>query len=279
LKTLRAIDVCCGAGGWATAARGLPIEIIAAFDQSEDCLLTYKHNHPSVTTIQCDVIDYDFSKYIGVDLVLGGIPCEQISAARRGVPIAVKTMRIWKKLLGRMLKLPADLGAPYWIYEDVVDVLRFCDAPHIILDSAHFSCQRRKRAYLGTVAAKLERAINMGCFGHKARPGPYRLNPRTMSRRPGRAEVYNSDQFYPWMMAEKSPTVIGLSSRHDNYAAAECGNGWRQLEWQELAALQGFPDDYLFVGTPSRTVKMIAQAVQIDTARALLSDLVIRAKL
>jgi site-specific DNA-cytosine methylase len=52
------------------------------------------------------------------------------------------------------------------------------------------------------------------------------------------------------------------------------GGYWRQLEWQELATLQGFPSDYVFIGSPSRITKMIAQAVQIDTARAILTEFV-----
>lgn len=62
---LRAIDICCGAGGWAVAARGLPIQIEYVFDLESDCLLTYKENHPHVEPVCCDVIDFDFSRLIG----------------------------------------------------------------------------------------------------------------------------------------------------------------------------------------------------------------------
>ncbi len=37
---LLAIDICGGAGGWAIAARGLPIKIVAAIDHAEDCCAT-----------------------------------------------------------------------------------------------------------------------------------------------------------------------------------------------------------------------------------------------
>ncbi len=73
---------------------------------------------------------------------------------------------------------------------------------------------------------------------------------------------------------KKSPTVITLTSRRDCEAAAQAGEHWRQLEWQELAILQGFPEDYFFCGSPSRITKMIAQAVQIDTGRAILANFV-----
>ena len=48
----------------------------------------------------------------------------------------------------------------------------------------------------------------------------------------------------------------------------------RNPEWQELAALQGFPLDYLFYGSPTDVMKMVGRAVQIDLARAILSGIV-----
>jgi site-specific DNA-cytosine methylase len=48
MPEIRAIDVCAGGGGWAVAARGTPIRIVAAFDHDEDCLATYCFNHPGV---------------------------------------------------------------------------------------------------------------------------------------------------------------------------------------------------------------------------------------
>jgi site-specific DNA-cytosine methylase len=46
--------------------------------------------------------------------------------------------------------------------------------------------------------------------------------------------------------------------------------GARHLEWQEAAALQGFPEDFVFVASQSRASKMIAQAISIHVGRAIL---------
>lgn len=35
-RFLNAIDLCCGAGGWACAARGLPIRFVAVADLADD---------------------------------------------------------------------------------------------------------------------------------------------------------------------------------------------------------------------------------------------------
>src|SRR5690606_4081992 len=86
MRELVAIDVFAGAGGWAVAARGLPIRIAHAFDIKTDCLATYRQNHPDVKCWQCDVTNYDFTQF-KADVVLGGIPCEDVSAARRGIKL------------------------------------------------------------------------------------------------------------------------------------------------------------------------------------------------
>lgn len=245
------------------------------FDREEDCLETYKRNHPTVECVQCDVSEYDFSEYAGkVDLVLGGIPCEDISAARRGVPLPDDKRMSFEYLLDSCLAVPGIVGAQWWCFEDVVDILRFMPlfTPHFVLDSQNFGPQRRKRAYLGNTpmpASPGSPLMLKDCI----RPGPYRKSLLIRDRVPQRAEVYGSNGFYPWMPDEKSPTVISLNSRHDNYAAMANGDDWRSLEWQELALLQGFPEDYVFMGTPTRVMKMVAQAVETRTGHAILTAL------
>lgn len=275
--TLRAIDVCSGAGGWAVAARGLPIRITHAFDRDADHLATYAYNHPGVETVQCDVIEYDFSNLAGeVDLVLGGIPCELLSPARANVRPSEEDMTRFHVLVDRCLDIPGIVGAAYWCYEDVIGIEKHLQpfTPSFRLNSAEYSPQRRNRTFVGNCPAPSPGA-NEGILADCLRPGPYRLNQKLIDRPARRTLCYKSEDpaYYPWAPSGKSPTVIGLSSRHDNYAAIVDGDLVRQLEWQELAALQGFPNDYVFIGSLTKVVKQISQAVQIDTARAILKAL------
>jgi len=150
MRDLRAIDLCSGCGGWAVAARGLPIRIEVAVDFWQPACQTYRLNHPATDVHCADLRDPSVQARIeglaaGVDLVLGGIPCEWLSSYRRLTKVK---------------------------------------------------------------AAEL-------------------LDPRL----PG---------------------------------------GLRQIEWQEAAALQGFPEDYLFYGSPGDVSLQIGRAVQIDTARQIL---------
>lgn len=88
-ETIRAIDLCAGAGGWACAARGAPIEIVAAYDRWPEAAKTYSINHPKTHVVLADLLSPNAVTDIirthrgEVDLVLGGIPCETISVYRR----------------------------------------------------------------------------------------------------------------------------------------------------------------------------------------------------
>ena len=44
---------------------------------------------------------------------------------------------------------------------------------------------------------------------------------------------------------------------------------FRMFQPKELAAAQGFPDDYIFCGTKTEIVKQIGNAVPVNLARAL----------
>lgn len=89
MAKLRAIDLCCGGGGWACAARGLPMEIVLAVDFWEPATMTYRLNHPHIDVQKADLRDNRFqsrllgeARKLGVNVVLGGVPCEWLSVYR-----------------------------------------------------------------------------------------------------------------------------------------------------------------------------------------------------
>ncbi len=272
MKRLKAMDVCAGGGGWAVSARGLPIDIVAAFDREPLYLKTYKQNHPRVECIECDVLTFDgWDAFAGVDLVLGALPCEQISPARANIPPSEVEFEQLRTLAKVLLGLPERLGATHWCFEDVIQVIPYLPlmTPNFVEDAKWFSGQNRKRAWIGNVP-RPRRPNDTRVLRDYLRSGPFRVSARLEGREPN---THGKLGFYPWEPSKKSPTVIQLTSRQDAHAAVRCGDGWRQLEWQELAALQGFPADYVFVGPPNKVMKQIAQAVQIDIARAILEAL------
>ena len=281
---LTAIDLCCGGGGWACAARGLPIAVTHAFDFWETALATYALNHPGTRVHNRDLSDvivcemlYGALSQEPPDVILGGIPCEWLSSYRSsGLGNAPRPEEIERerRLLDNVLDLCRRLTPRYWCLEDVIALRKELPilTPYTILDARHWSPQRRKRIYVG-VFPKPKRPGNTETLASRLRPGPYRIGKRSVGRTPVFSGSFNGARILAAIPDRKAPTVITKSSQRDGDVAvidAALPGGMRQFEWQELAALQGFPDDYLFVGSPTDTAKMVGRAVQIDLARAIL---------
>ena len=282
-KTLRAIDLCAGAGGWACAARGLPVDIVAAIDLWEPACRTYKHNHPPTAVVCGDLRDDRVRRQVlslhttyRFDCVLGAIPCEWLSIRRIKAhnPVTDEELARERSTLRSVLQLVDEIGPAYWCLEDVKGLAKELppDVPWLELDSGRFSAQRRKRIYVGRFPAPILNGSDLK-LRDALRPGPYRIG-----RRAADNQIVSSRQFCPGktlaMSAEaKSLTVCSWSSRRDAEVVIldpTIPGGRRQIEWQEGAALQGFPADYIFYGSPTDVWKMIGQAIQIHTGRAIL---------
>jgi site-specific DNA-cytosine methylase len=138
------------------------------------------------------------------------------------------------------------------------------------LSSESYSAQKRVRAYISNLPAPAPgncAALLADCL----RPGPHRISHRIFGKRTPSRNGKHHTTFQPFPLDQKSFTVTNFSdSRRDAECATLCAKGWRNIDWREAAVLQGFPTDYLFVGNPGRVSKQVAQAVQIDTGRAIL---------
>jgi len=284
-KFIKAIDLCAGAGGWACAARGLPITITHAFDFAADCCETYRLNHPQTTVHLGDLCSEQIRQSISdlrgqVDLVLGGIPCESVSVYRNGwnranLPSAAE-MTQFRLLLDTILAAVRHLAPRWWCLEDVVGLIRELPplTPYAILDAGHWSGQRRQRLFVGRFPLPPAGRGNARVLEDYLRPGPYRVGPRLHKRTPVTRETFTADRCRAMDPAKKCPTIAGwISSRRDSECAVmdpRLPGGKRQMEWQEAALAQGFPADYLFFGSPTRLAKMVGQAIQIDLGRAIL---------
>lgn len=289
---IRAIDLCGGAGGWACAARDLPIHIAYAIDRWPEAVMTYRINHPDTKVILQDLLcPIGTEDLVGtcrgqVELVLGGIPCETVSIYRSGWNPATKPkeeeIAAWRALLDRCLQIVEILKPRWWCIEDVAGIVRHLPplTPWVEIISAGYSPQARSRVYVGEFPMP-PRGANVEVMRERLRSGPYRVGTRLWPRDPATSNVYDGAHFQAARPDNKSPTICNFGSRRD----AELGivdvslpGGKRQMEWQEAAALQGFPSDYLFYGSPTDVSKMVGQAIQIDTGRAILRAIVAEAE-
>lgn len=291
---LRAIDLCCGGGGWACAARGLPIDIVLAVDHWDRACQTYQHNHQDTEVWQRELSDpevcrevTEYARERDVQLVLGGIPCEWLSCMRRaglGNAPSEEEIATERRLLHAILGgdgvpggIIRDINPRWWCLEDVIGLRRELPifTPHVVLDAAGWSPQRRKRLFVG----RFPRPIPPGddrLLADVLRPGPHRISVGGQRRELTRHTGFGAGRAYKAEAARKCPTVLARSTRCDGETILydpEIAGARRQIEWQEWAAAQGFPDDYVFVGSQTDTMQMVGRAVQIDLGRAILSGI------
>lgn len=292
---MKAIDICCGAGGWACAARGLdgpritarrarcgPIEIVAAYDHWDLACQTYRLNHPGTEVHQVDLtegIDELVERHAGVDIILGGIPCQWLSAYRRISKPKPEEIREGRRLVDACLAIVAAIKPRWWCFENVQGMAKELplDIPRQLINAREFSGQRRQRLYAG-VFPHVAPQNDQRTSGDYHRRGPFRVGVVALTRELKTHRTFSDKASIMGVEGQhKGHTVVGQSSRHDAeivVADPTIAGGRRAWEWQELAELQGFPDDYVFVGPPGHVMQMVGNAVQIDTARAILQSMI-----
>lgn len=298
MKPIRAIDLCCGAGGWAAAARGLPIEWVAVADLASDCLETWRINHawdhPGVRILQEDLAtDMGVCRVLDAceawaDLVVGGIPCEEVSCARGANKPDPTVMERWHQLLDNVLGLVKRIGPRWWSIEDVIQVeghlvtpIEFGSSyPVRRIDASDFGPQRRLRTFIGAFPSDLRaRPDRRRTLGECLSPGPFATEPAIESytvnppgrnaSRVGHDAIRLLDPDRPCFTIMGS---LGQGSRQRRAFMTRSPTGVaRRLTWQECARVQGFPEDYLFAATGAgRLQKMVGQAISVDVGRAIL---------
>lgn len=161
---MTAIDLCCGAGGWACAARGLGITWLAVVDIDPVPLATWRTNH-AADHPDCRVICGDLADPLTIielsglrpDIIVGGIPCEQVSVARSNVMIEPEALAAWHRLIDSMFGVVRQLRPRYWCMEDVIQVEPHLPPPAVAgipyrcqrIDAKDYQPQRRLRTYIG----------------------------------------------------------------------------------------------------------------------------------
>lgn len=78
---LTSIELCAGAGGQAIGLHKAGFEHKAIVEIDKDCCTTLALNRPHWPVIHQDINHFDGTKYEGVDLLAGGLPCPPFSVA------------------------------------------------------------------------------------------------------------------------------------------------------------------------------------------------------
>lgn len=149
---------------------GIPIERYVAYEYDEETIKKYppygvaayvtSHNYPMIEQMG-NVFDGDFTEYIGFDLLIGGSPCTNWSIAKAGVgekhapKRETKASGIGWDLFCQYTRALREAKPRYFLYENnesindsIKDAITYeLGVEPIMIDSADFSAQKRKRCY------------------------------------------------------------------------------------------------------------------------------------
>lgn len=223
-----------------------------------------------------------------VDIILGGIPCEQVSVMRQ-TPATQKTMDEWHSLLDNCLEIVKILNPQSWCFEDVIQIEKHLPLPLFSggvipvwrCDSSNFGPQRRIRSFIGKFPRPKPERMEASNLGECLLPGPHLTIPHNEEYErlmfPGSKITLLTGQNAARVLSPNapSPTVLGGGPHRGqrqkrNWMVEDSRGRLRILSFQEFAKLQGFPEDALFACGACRAQEMVGQAIPIYVGRAIL---------
>ena len=93
-----------------------------------------------------------------------------------------------------------------------------------------------------------------------------RTQGKVMANRPSGQWGYRQDSFLADLTL---PSRTIRAATTPDWVRIPGDSDLRRLTWRECAALQGFPDEWCFAGTPTSLFRQIGNAVQVDMAEAV----------
>lgn len=295
-------EICVGAGGQALGLEAAGFELVATVDNDADACRTLRTNRPEWNVLEADIRGFDGTAYEGVDLLAGGVPCPPFSIAGKQLgedderdlfPEAVRLARETKPK-GVLLENVRGLATPRFaayrarLFEELEDLgyVTFWR----VLNAVDFGVPQYRPRFL-LVALREEFASGF----HWPVPDDRR---RTVSE--CISDLMGSNG-WPGLKAwreqadQVAPTIVGGSKKH---GGPDLGPTRARAEWRKLAVdgkgiaddapqtefpaeglprltvkmvarIQGFPDDWQFIGRKTSSYKQVGNAFPPPVAKAI----------
>lgn len=302
-RSYTSIELCTGAGGQAIGLEQAGFEHHALVEIDADCCVTQRMNRPTWNVMHTDIKHFvqSASRFQGVDLVAGGLPCPPFSVA--GKQLGDKDER---NLFPDALKIIKTVGPKAVMIENVRGFLdpvfasyreglrkKFAALGYVVdwrlLNASDYGVSQL-RPRVAIVALRKEYAKNF------AWPTPSRTPPPTVGEL-----LFDLMSANGWQGAEEwrekasaiAPTIVGGSKKHggpdlgptrarrawealgvDGRTVAETApdrdfDGLPRLTVRMVARLQGFPDDWHISGKKTAAYRQVGNAFPPPVARAV----------
>lgn len=311
MKQLTAIELCAGAGGQALGLEMAGFEHAALIEIDAQCCETLRANRPRWNIIEQDLREFDGIPYEGIDLLAGGLPCPPFSKAGKQLGDADERnlfpagIRLVKETKPRAVMIENVRGILDAVFEDYrtyisgeIAKLGYRTDWRLLNASDYGVPQLRPRVVFV--------ALRDDVRGGFPWPAPSLLKPPSVGD-----TLHDLLGENGWPMVEQwrrradqiAPTIVGGSKKHGgpdlgptrakrawaalgvdgmgiaNEAPTKDFVGMPRLTVRMVARLQGFPDDWRFIGRKTPTYRQVGNAFPPPVAAAVAKGLAERIRI
>jgi len=302
---MNSLELCAGAGGQAQGLEKSGFEHQALVEIDEAACGTLRANRPQWNVIEGDLTEFDASAYRGIDLVAGGVPCPPFSKAGKQLgaddsrdmfPHAIRVVSETQPQAVMLENVRGLLDAVFVDYRQKIarqlQSMGYWTDWHLFNAADFGVSQLRPRVVF--VALRHEVAE------HFHWPAPSMRLPPTVGQL-----LHNLMNANGWRGAEAwrnqandiAPTLVGGSKKHGgpdlgptrsrqawaalgvdggglaNEAPSIDFVGAPRLTVRMCARIQGFPDDWQFIGKKTPTYRQVGNAFPPPVAHAVSSQI------
>lgn len=305
VNTMNSIELCAGAGGQALGLERSGFEHQVLVEIDPHACATLRHNRPNWLVHEGDLTAFDARAYKGVDLVAGGVPCPPFSKAGKQLgaederdlfPQALRVVEETRPQAVMLENVRGLLDAVFVDYRQKISrqlhALGYWTDWHLFNAADFGVCQLRPRVVFVALRSDLAAHFRWPAPSFQLPPTVGQLLSDLMGE-----QGWKGLDAWTERANDIAPTLVGGSKKHggpdlgptrSKQAWASLGVdgkgladappaqdfvGMPRLTVRMCARIQGFPDEWLFVGKKTPAYRQVGNAFPSPVAHAVSQEI------